>query len=55
MAIQAVRQGNMPLAEAIMLDVRAAAANVRRHEQDAARAMAEAVTVLGRTVRGEWE
>lgn len=55
MAIQAVRQGNMPLAEAIMLDVRAAAANVRRHEQDAARAMAEAVTVLGKATRGEWE
>jgi hypothetical protein len=55
MAAMAVRDGNAPLALAILLDVRSAAANVRRHEQDAAQAMANAQTVLGKTIRGEWE
>lgn len=55
MAAMAVRDGNAPLALAILLDVRQAAANVRRHEQDAARAMADAQTVLGKVTRGEWE
>lgn len=55
MAAMAVRDGNAPLALAILLDVRAANANVRRHEQDAAKALADAQATLGRTVRGEWE
>jgi hypothetical protein len=55
MAAMAVRDGNAPLALAILLDVRSAAANVRRHEQDAAAALADAQATLGRCVRGEWE
>ena len=54
MAAMAVRDGNAPLALAILLDVRAANANVRRHEHDAAKALADAQATLGRTVRGEW-
>ena len=51
----ALNMGNVQLARAILLNMRAHAANVRRHEQDAAAAMANAQTVLGKTVRGEWE
>lgn len=54
MADQAIRQGNVPLALQMVLDMRGAAANVRRHEQDAARMLTDAQAVLGRTVRGEW-
>lgn len=55
MATHALEAGNIPLARAMLLDIRAAAANVRRHEQDAAAALASAQTTLGRCTRGEWE
>lgn len=54
-ADKALDMGNVPLARAILLNMRAHAANVRRHEQDAAAALATAQATLGRCVRGEWE
>lgn len=51
----ALDMGNVQLARAILLNMRAHAANVRRHEQDAAAALATAQATLGRCVRGEWE
>ena len=55
MADQSLRQGNVPLALQLVLDMRSASANVRRHEQDAGQMLAAAQVALGRCVRGEWE
>jgi len=55
MADTAIKQGNVPLALQLVLDMRSASANVRRHEQDAGQMLAAAQVALGRCVRGEWE